>query len=115
MSSHGVVFLILTVAFPVVITELLLLLCWRTFGDRGAYPWYSCILRTAAYSPCILVGTGGFTPLPLSTAFFLNVREAGSEIVWLYGLPEIFVGIVSALVSFGIRLMNTPAGKANPG
>ncbi len=109
MSSHGAVFLILTVVLPVALTEVLLILCWRTWGDRGAYPWYSCLLRTVAYSPCILIAGQGFTPLPLSSAFFFTLRGPGSEIVWLYGLPEIFVGIVCLLISFGVRLISTPA------
>ena len=109
MSSPGATFLILIVVVPVVITEVVLYLCARTFGDRGAYPWYSSLLRTAAYSPCLMVGPQDFTPLPLSAAFYLNVRGAGGEIVWLYGLPEVFVGIVCVLISFGVRLMNTPA------
>ena len=109
MSQFGVLFLILSVALPLIITEGFLLLCSRTFGDRGAYPWYSCLLRTAAYSPCIVVGAQGLTPLPLSSALFLHLRGDAGEIVWLYGLPEVFVGIVCVLFSFGIRLINAPA------
>ena len=109
MAIPHPLFLMLTVALPVIITEGLLFLCWRTFGDRGAYPWYSCLLRTAAYSPCMLIGAQGFIPLPLSSALFLNLRGTGGEIVWLYGLPEIFVGIVCVLISFGVRLINSPA------
>ena len=109
MLSHSLFFLVLSVVIPVVLTEGMLFLCWRTFGDRGAYPWYSCLLRTAVYSPCVVLGAQGFTALPLGSAFFLNLRGMGGEIVWLYGLPEIFVGIVCFLISFGIRLINDPA------
>lgn len=109
MLIHGVVFMILSVVLPVVLTEVGLFLCWRTFGDRGAYPWYSCILRTVAYSPCLMVGTAGLIPLPLSAALLLNLRETGGEIVWLYGLPEIFVGIICVMIAFGIRQFNAPA------
>lgn len=109
MSSYGVPFLILSGLLPIVVTEGLLQLCWRNFGDRGAYPWYSCLLRTLAYSPCLVLGAHGLTPLPLSSALFLLWRGSDGSIVWLNGLPELFVGIVCLLVSFDIRLINTPA------
>jgi len=111
MSSQGAPFLILCVLLPIVLTEGLLQLCWRTFGDRGAYPWYSCLLRTLAYSPCLVVGAQGLTPLPLSSALFLTWRGSDGSIVWLNGLPEIFVAIVCLLISFGIRLVTVPARK----
>ena len=109
MSSQGILFLVLSLGLPIVITEGLLLLCWRTVGDRGAYPWYSCLLRTLAYSPCMVVEASSLTTLPLSSALFLNLRGAGYQILWLYGLPEIFVGLICVFVSFGIRLISVPA------
>jgi hypothetical protein len=109
MTNYTPVFLVFTVLIAVVFTEVLLFLCWRTFGDRGAYPWYSCILRTVVYSPCIAVGAQGLAVLPLGSAVFLNLRGAGNQIIWLYGLPEIFVGMVCFFISFGIRLINSPA------
>ena len=91
MFSQSAAFLVLTVAFPVVITELLLRLCWCSFGERGAYPlvfqpsFARQHIHRASWS-----GAQGFTPLPLSSALFLSLRRSGGEIVWLYGLPEIF-------------------------
>ena len=108
MSSHGVFFLVLTALLPLVITEPLLFLCWRSFGTRGAYPWYSCLLRTAAYSPCLLLGSESAIPLPLSSAFVLSLGRTGGQLIWLYGLPEVFVGIVCVLVSYGVRLVRSP-------
>lgn len=67
--------------------------------------------RTAAYSPCLVLEAQGLTPLPLSATLFHTLRGVGGEIIWLYGLPEVFVGIVCFLFSFGIRLVNAPATR----
>jgi hypothetical protein len=109
VTTHSLLFLILTVAVPAVITETLLLFCWRTFGEGGAYPWYSCLLRTAVYSPCMVVGVSGLITLPLGAAFYFKLRGSPNQIVWLYGLPEIFVGMVCVFISLSIRLINRPA------
>ena len=99
------VFLGLVVVLPIIIAESVLLACWKLFGEGKAYVWYACILRTLAYSPCV-VGAAhghGIMPMPVASALLLNLRGGGGEILWLYGLPEIAVGVIAYFVSFVIR------------
>lgn len=109
MRSDDITFLFLTVALPIVITELVLFGCARIFGDGKAYTWYSCALRVFAYSPCLIGASHshGIMPMPVPSALLLHLRGDGGDIVWLYGVPELFVGVCCYFISFAIRTNST--------
>lgn len=116
MRSSDILFLALTVALPVVITELVLFGCTRVFGDGKVYTFYSCLLRVIAYSPCLIGASHlhGIMPMPVGSALLLRLRGDEGDLVWLYGVPEVFVGVCCYFISFAIRenASGGPAGRA---
>lgn len=105
MATNFFTFILMAVATPIIFTELLLFACWRNFGDGRFYTFYSCALRIAAYSPCLVSGGHGhgILPIPAGSALVLNFFRGGGTVVWLYGIPEVFVGVACYFVSFAIR------------
>ena len=110
LRSGDVYYLSLTVVLPIILTELVLFGCARSFANLKAYTWYSCALRVFAYSPCLIGASHGhgIMPMPVASAVLLRLRGGEGDIVWLYGIPEVFVGVCCYFVSFALRSNSAP-------
>jgi hypothetical protein len=97
-------FVLTVVAITIACAEVTLLAYRRFIGVNRYYPWAAALIRTIAYSPCILGAGHGAMPLLLGPAlWFLFSSDTDVSIVWLLGIPEVAVATICFSISYALR------------